>query len=154
MALKSLLFVSLVVAAAIAPMVDAQLGIISSLVNLIYIQGTLYCTPNGNVGVNGSATPVFPNAGVQLKCGENVVSTATTNGAGLFLMVLDPLQFLLSTLLTNCNLEVKTPLASCDAKLPSVGTLLSPLLSIGNTLLGFLNITNIVPAGFQFIPRI
>ncbi|KAJ0093833.1 hypothetical protein Patl1_25037 [Pistacia atlantica] len=113
MALKSSLFVSHFVAVALDPMAEAQLGIIGGLLNLIHIQGTVYCTANGNIGVNGTATPVFQ---------------------------------------TNCSLEVNTPLARCDAKLPEVGTLLSPLLSIGNTLLGFLNIANLVPAGFQFVP--
>ncbi|XP_031277132.1 uncharacterized protein LOC116135562 [Pistacia vera] len=152
MALKSFLFVSLFVAVALAPMAEAQLGIIGGLLNLIHIQGTVYCPANGNIGVNGTATPVFQNAGVQLKCGGNVVSTAKTNGAGIFSIVLDPLQYLLSTLVANCSLEVNTPLESCGAKLPEVGTLLSPLLSIGNTLLGFLNIANLVPAGFQSVP--
>ncbi|KAJ0035867.1 hypothetical protein Pint_24498 [Pistacia integerrima] len=97
-------------------MAEAQLGIIGGLLNLIHIQGNVYCTANGNIGVNGTATPVFQNAGVQLKCGGNVVSTAKTNGAGIFSIVLDPLQYLLSTPVTNCSLEVKTPLASCDCR--------------------------------------
>lgn len=89
---------------------------------------------------------------VQLQCGSgNVVSSATTNGSGLFSILLDPLQFLLSTLLTGCHLVVKTPLSTCDATLPSVGGLLSTLQLIGNTLVGLLNITNIIPTGFNFL---
>ncbi|KAK0608143.1 hypothetical protein LWI29_026145 [Acer saccharum] len=150
--LKSLLFVSLFVALMTAPIAEAQLGLISGLLGLIRIQGTVFCTSNGNMGVNGTATPVFPNALVQLQCGAgNVVSSATTNGSGVFSIVLDPLQFILSSLLTNCNLVVNTLLSNCNSKLPSVGGLLSSLQFVGNTLLGLLNVANIVPSGFQFL---
>ncbi|KAM7478576.1 hypothetical protein LguiA_026789 [Lonicera macranthoides] len=65
---------------------------------LIRIQGTVYCTANGNVCINGSSTPIFSNALVQLRCGNgNVVSSVTTNNSGLFLILLDPLQFVLSS---------------------------------------------------------
>ena len=64
MALKTLMFVCLLVAAMAlaAPMAEAQLGgLISGLLGLIKIQGTLFCTVDGNIGVNGTATPVFPS---------------------------------------------------------------------------------------------
>ncbi|KAI8566051.1 hypothetical protein RHMOL_Rhmol02G0009300 [Rhododendron molle] len=145
----SLLFVSLmVVAMAAAPMAEAQLGLISGLLGLIKIDGLVRCSVNAST----TTAPAFPNALVQLQCGSgNVVSSATTNGSGLFSIVLDPLQFLLSTLLTGCNLVVKTPLSTCDSTLPGVGGLISSLQLIGNTLLGLLNITNIVPSGFNFL---
>ncbi|CAK9138975.1 unnamed protein product [Ilex paraguariensis] len=155
MAFKSVLFVSLLIAAMAAPIAEAQLGLISGLLGLIRIQGTVFCTANGNMGVNGTATPIFPNALVQLRCGNgNVVSTSTTNGSGIFSILLDPIQFLLSSLLSSCNLVVNTPLASCNASLPSIGGLLSPLQFIGNTLAGLLNVANIIPAGFQFLPNL
>uniref|UniRef100_A0A5B7BLH4 Putative Pollen Ole e 1 allergen and extensin family protein n=1 Tax=Davidia involucrata TaxID=16924 RepID=A0A5B7BLH4_DAVIN len=155
MALKSPLFVLLLVAAMAIPKAEAQLGLLNGLLGLIRIQGTLFCTVNGNMGVNGTATPVFPNALVKLQCGAgNVVSSATTNGSGIFSIVLDPLQFLLSSLLSNCNLVVNTPLSTCNANLPSVGGLLSSLQLIGNTVQGLLNIANIIPAGFQFLPHL
>uniref|UniRef100_A0A2N9H7J4 Phylloplanin n=1 Tax=Fagus sylvatica TaxID=28930 RepID=A0A2N9H7J4_FAGSY len=151
MALKFFLFVSLMVAAFAIPIAGA--GLISGLLGLTRIQGTLFCTLNGNIGANGTSTPVFPNALVQLQCGAgNVVSSATTNGSGVFSILLDPLQYVLSSLLTDCNLVVNTPLSSCNAKLPSVGGLLSSLQFIGNTLIGLLNVANIIPTGFQFIP--
>ncbi|KAK6254485.1 hypothetical protein QQP08_014032 [Theobroma cacao] len=156
MALKTLMYVCLLVAAMAlaAPMAEAQLGgLISGLLGLIRIQGTVFCTMDGNMGVNGTATPVFPNALVQLQCGAgNVVSSATTNGSGVFSILLDPLQFLLPSLLNNCNLAVKTPLSNCNATLPSVGGLISSLQSLGSTLVGLLNIINIVPAGFRLLP--
>lgn len=98
---------------------------------------------------------LFADAPVQLQCGAgNVISSATTNSAGLFSILLDPLQFLLSSLLTNCNLVVNTPLSTCNSGLPSSGALLSPLRLIGNTLQGPLHITNIIPANFVFLPHL
>lgn len=88
---------------------------------------------------------------VQLQCNGNVVSSATTNASGVSI-VLDPLQYVLSSLLTNCSLVVSTPLANCNAKLPAAGGLIVSLQFIGNTLLGLLNAANTIPAGFQFIP--
>lgn len=66
MALKTLMFVCFLVAtmAMVAPpMAEAQQlgGLISGLLGLTKIQGTLFCTVDGNIGVNGSATPVFPS---------------------------------------------------------------------------------------------
>ncbi|XP_010548984.1 PREDICTED: phylloplanin [Tarenaya hassleriana] len=136
------------------PMAKAQLGGIGGLLGLIRIQGTVFCSLNGNVtsltNVT-SSTPVFPNAQVQLQCGpENiVVSTTSTNLSGAFSMILDPLQFLLSTLVSDCRLSVTTPLSVCNATLPSVGGLLSsPLKLVGNTVTGLLSIINLAPLGF------
>ncbi|KAL2470366.1 Pollen Ole e 1 allergen and extensin family protein [Abeliophyllum distichum] len=131
---------------------EAQQGLLGDLLGLISINGTVFCTVNGNIGVNGTATPVFPNAKVQLQCGAgNVVASATTNGSGQFSIALNPLLDLLSTLLSNCNLVVKTPLSICNANLPSVG-LTSSLKFVRTTLVGLLNIAEIVPASFQFLP--
>ncbi|KAE8708798.1 Late embryoproteinsis abundant protein Lea5-D [Hibiscus syriacus] len=154
MAMKTLVFVCVLVAAMAlgAPMAEAQLGgLISGLLGLIKIQGTLFCSFDGNMGANGTATPVFPNALVQLQCGGSVVSSSTTNGNGIFSILLDPMQFLVPSLLNNCNLAVKTPLSNCNASLPSVGALFSNLQLVGNTLIGLLNITNIVPVGFGLL---
>ncbi|KAL5541875.1 hypothetical protein UlMin_009585 [Ulmus minor] len=160
MALKSFLFVFLLVGVMAAPIAEAQLGglgglggIVGGLLGLIRIQGSVSCSLNGGINANGIAAPAFPNALVQLQCGNGtVVSSSTTNSGGIFSMVLDPFQFILSSLLTDCRLAVATPLASCNASLPSVGGLLSPLQFIGNTLNGLLNIANIIPAGFKFQP--
>lgn len=179
MALKTLMLLCLLVAAMalIPPMAEAQLsGLISGLLGLIKIQGTVFCTVDGNMGVNGTATPVFPSklllfchhifprkwlqmlsyiclldALVQLQCGGNVVSSSTTNGSGIFSILLDPLQFLVPSLINNCNLAVKTPLSNCNASLPSIGGLSSTLQVIGSTVAGLLNITNIIPTGFGFL---
>ncbi|PRQ39242.1 phylloplanin-like [Rosa rugosa] len=154
---KTLVFVSLLVIAALAvvPIAKAQLGglggLTAGLLGLIRIQGTLFCTANGRVSNAGaSLTPVFPNATVQLQCGSgNVVSTAITNTSGLFSIVLDPLQFLLSSLLSNCKLVVSTPLSSCNSSLSGTTILQSTLQLIGTTLAGLLSIINLIPAGFS-----
>ncbi|GER33368.1 pollen Ole e 1 allergen and extensin family protein [Striga asiatica] len=157
MALKSVIVFSLLLACIAMPLAEAQLGglgglggLVGSLFGIFRIQGIIYCTPNGNIGVNGTSTPVFPNALVQLQCGGNVVSTATTNGSGVFSILLDPLNFLLPTLISGCRVVVSTPLVSCNANLPSVGGLISNLQFIGSTITGPLNIANIIPIGFQF----
>ncbi|KAG4180435.1 hypothetical protein ERO13_A10G165200v2 [Gossypium hirsutum] len=154
MALKTLMLVCLLLAAmALIPLIaEAQLGgLISGLLGLIRIQGTVFCTVDGNMGVNGTATPAFPNALVQLQCGGNVVSSSTTNGSGMFSILLDPLQFLVPSLINNCNLAVKTPLSNCNTSLASIGGLSSTLQVIGSTVAGLLNITNIIPTGFGFL---
>lgn len=50
MGLKSLVYAVILVAAMGALMADAQGGFIGTLLGLIHIEGTLYCTVNGNIG--------------------------------------------------------------------------------------------------------
>lgn len=61
MALKSLALVGLVVAAIAVGMSEAQSGGNPNGIsfNLFGIQVTLYCTPDGNMGILGLATPPF-----------------------------------------------------------------------------------------------
>ncbi|ONI28243.1 hypothetical protein PRUPE_1G133700 [Prunus persica] len=151
MAFKIVLFVPLLVAAMALPLADAQLGnLLPPLLGLFRIQGTVFCTANGSVSVGGNAaTPVFPNATVQLQCGAgNGVSTVTANASGVFSILLDPLHFLLSSLLTGCRLVVTTPLATCNASLPPSGVLISALQFFGTTLVGALSVINVTPVGF------
>ncbi|XP_050216054.1 phylloplanin-like [Mercurialis annua] len=147
---QTLIFVLVLVCVMAAT--EAQLGLIGGLLGLIRIQGTLFCTLNGNIG-NGTATPAFPNANVQLLCGQNnrMIASATTNAFGIFSIVLDPLQFLVSSVLNGCNLKVDTPLSTCNPNLPSLGVLQSPLQLVGNTVAGALSVTNIIPRGFNFL---
>ncbi|CAN8269225.1 unnamed protein product [Cochlearia groenlandica] len=120
-------------------------GGLGGLLGLIRIQGILRCSVNNN-----ASSPVFPNAAVQLQCGgqNRVVSTTTTTGAGIFSMLINPLDILLTTLLSGCQLAVATPLSTCNASLPSVGQLLSPLNLVGNILNGLLRIVTLGPTGF------
>ncbi|CDO98850.1 unnamed protein product [Coffea canephora] len=147
MATRSILFISLAVAIMAIPIAEAQLGgLISGLLGSINVKGIVFCTLD--------VPPSFRvNALVQLQCGNgDVVSTTTTNSAGVFGFVLDPLQMLLSSLITNCSVVVKTPLSTCNVNLPSVGGLQSPLKYVGDTVLGLLNIANLIPSGFRLIP--
>ncbi|KAK3005355.1 hypothetical protein RJ639_015872 [Escallonia herrerae] len=137
-----LLFPLFAIAIAASTAEAQQLGLIS-------IQGTVFCALNGSIGVSGTSTPVFPNALVQLGCGGPVVANAATNRSGFFSIVLNPSPFPLSNVLSRCNLVVNTPLSTCNATLPAVGRLLSPLQLVGSTLIGLLNVTNLIPAGFQ-----
>ncbi|KAI3961168.1 hypothetical protein MKX01_035754 [Papaver californicum] len=159
--LKSFLFVFILVAVmTAAPLAEAQLGslgdiggIVSFILGLIRIQGKVFCSIDGNAGVNGTATPVFPNALVQLKCGSsgNVVSSTTTNSDGVFTMLLDPILTLLSALLKDCTVVVNTPLSTCNAALPINSILASPLKLLGKSVSGGLNIVNLVTTGFNML---
>ncbi|XP_075086471.1 phylloplanin-like [Nicotiana tabacum] len=119
----------------------------------IRIGGVVFCSVNGNLDViNGLPTQVFPNASVQLQCGaRNVVSITTTNGSGVFSLVLDPLVNTLPLLLSNCSLVVATPLSTCNASLPAEGLLQSPLQLV-NTIIGSIGLRPSVilgPTGFR-----
>ncbi|CAN4106235.1 unnamed protein product [Withania somnifera] len=112
------------------PVAVAQLGPLNGLLDLIHLDGVLYCSLNGKSDViNGISTPIFP------------MSSTTTNGLGVFSLVLDPIQNILSSLPSNRNLVVTTPLSTCNATLPSVGVLRSPLRFVGKTLVGVLSLS-------------
>ncbi|CAK8531681.1 unnamed protein product [Lathyrus sativus] len=136
------------------PQRNAQLGILNDLLGSANIQGTVLCTSNDNVDAISALTPVFSNAQVQLRCGGgNMLLNSTTNGDGKFSMLMEnPLLYDLSSLLTDCNLMVPTPLSSCNAKLPSAGGLTSSLKYVGTSRIGTRTLANIAPSGFHFIP--
>lgn len=119
MALANIFLVSLMVALIATPVAVAQLGgLLNGLLGSIRIDGVLFCSLNGII--NGTTTPVFPNASVQLRCGAgNVVSSTTTNGSGVFSLVLDPLQNILSSILSNCSLVVATPTIMSRPEIPT-----------------------------------
>ncbi|KAF1002513.1 phylloplanin-like [Apium graveolens] len=137
--------------------VEAQDGILSGILGggLFNIGGTVFCTLNGGMGVNGTNTPVFANALVQLKCGAgNIIGAATTNANGVFTILLNPLQFVLSSLLSDCKLVVPTPLSTCNSSLPAIGGLVSLLQSVGSILIGLLRVERFIPSGFNFFELI
>ncbi|KAF9620293.1 hypothetical protein IFM89_011028 [Coptis chinensis] len=150
MALKCLFFVSLLVVGLATPLAKAQLG--GTLDVLIRIQDTLFCTINGNISVNGTATPVFPNAAVLLQCGSGniVVASSITNSIGQFTILLDTSVFPVSSVLNNCRLLVNTTLATCNDSL-GTGLLSSVLQYIGNTVQGTVTIANLRPLVFKLI---
>ncbi|PWA34429.1 pollen Ole e 1 allergen and extensin family protein [Artemisia annua] len=150
MAMKSIVLVSLLVVVFASSQAEAQVPSVSG--SLININGTIFCSLNGNIVPNAvTPTPAFANALVQVTCGGNVVASTITNAAGIFNIFLNPLQFLLSSVLSSCQVVVATPLASCNASLPAVGLLQAPLQLAGTTVLGLLNVVNLVPALFQII---
>ncbi|KAL0857428.1 hypothetical protein Bca101_062582 [Brassica carinata] len=118
-------------------------GVVGGILGLINIQGVLRCSANGNV-----SAPAFINAGVQLQCrGQNkIISTSTTNSAGLFSMLVNPLQ--LSTPLSDCHVAVTTPLSTCNAALPTGQLLSSSLARVGETVSGPLRVAHLRPTGF------
>ncbi|CAI9118841.1 OLC1v1020468C1 [Oldenlandia corymbosa var. corymbosa] len=135
------------------------LGILGGIVqningtpSIIQLQGRLFCSVNGNTGGFLSQTPIFPNAAIQVQCGTNgdVVSTTTTNARGEFATLLKP--SLMNTLLNNCSVAVATPLSTCNANLPSVASLISPITSAGTTAFGDrFNIFRLTANQFQLI---
>ncbi|MQL92801.1 hypothetical protein Taro_025430 [Colocasia esculenta] len=135
--------------AAAAPMAYAQLGALGGLLGVVRVGGVVMCSANATAATAG--TPVFPNALVQLRCGGAVVSSATTNSNGAFSILLDPITTILSSLLSNCNLVVITPLSTCNAALPSTGLLQSALTLVGTALQGLLTVLSISPTGFTLV---
>ncbi|KAE9598665.1 hypothetical protein Lal_00022474 [Lupinus albus] len=152
MSLKYLLVTFLLIGAMAIPQAKAQLGLLNGLIGSFNIQGIVTCTSKDNMGINGAQTSVFSNAEVQLVCDGKVFSDATTNGAGMFSIMVDSLLFNLSSMLNGCNLVVTTPLSKCNSNLPSVGNLISTLHFGGTTLVGTQTVANITPSGFQFVP--
>ncbi|KAF9618966.1 hypothetical protein IFM89_002961 [Coptis chinensis] len=133
------------------PLAKAQLG--ETLAGLIRIEGTLFCTINGNISVNGTATPVFPNAAVLLQCGSGntvVASSITNNSTGRFTILLDTSVFPVSSVLNNCRLLANTTLATCNVSL-GTGLLSSSLQYIRNTVQGLVTIADLLPLGFKLI---
>ncbi|XP_073055213.1 phylloplanin-like [Primulina eburnea] len=151
MAIKNVL-IFLLVAISATSLADAQ-----STIGIIHVNGTLYCTTNGNItaGPNASATPVFPNAALQVACSADVVALApvngTTNSNGAYLVVLIPRpNATVNSIVSNCRLFVLTPLSSCNAALPATG-LVSNLRFV-KTVYGFLPLTYMAAAGFTLQP--
>uniref|UniRef100_A0A1D1YJ53 Phylloplanin n=1 Tax=Anthurium amnicola TaxID=1678845 RepID=A0A1D1YJ53_9ARAE len=149
MAPKFTLFAAILLAGvATAQVPHAQLPPLGDL-GLVRISGNVLCSFNAGTA---AATPAFPNAEVQLHCRDAVVSSVTTNSAGAFSMLLDPITPILSSLLNNCKLVVSTPLSTCNAALPSApGLLQSPLTLAGTALQGLLTVVNIVASGFSLV---
>ncbi|KAI3459263.1 hypothetical protein Pfo_015926 [Paulownia fortunei] len=158
MALKSLVLVGLVVAAIAGQMVEAQFGGNPNEINfnLLGVQVTLYCTPDGNMGIFGVATPPFKGANVQLQCGNNeIIANATTNSFGISYLVTNPVPVLpFFPPQSNCKLVVNTRLSNCNATLPSIGVLESALGFVGTYLLGNMKVANFAPTGFHYNPSL
>ncbi|KAL6293451.1 hypothetical protein ACE6H2_001593 [Prunus campanulata] len=92
-----------------------------SLVAAFYIQGTVFCTTDGNSGdaADPFLTPTFPNATVELQCGpaNTTIALVRTIKNGVFSILLDPLTSSAGPLISSCRLVLTTPLSSCNATL-------------------------------------
>ncbi|KAL3634580.1 hypothetical protein CASFOL_021634 [Castilleja foliolosa] len=121
--------------------------------NLLGVQVTLYCTPDGNMGIFGLATPPFKGANVMLQCGNNqIITTSTTNSYGITYMVTNPLPIIpFFPPQSNCKLVVNTTLSSCNPTLPSTGFLQSPLGFLGTSTIENKKVANFAPSGFHYI---
>ncbi|BFG34351.1 hypothetical protein CerSpe_206250 [Prunus speciosa] len=145
---KTILFVCVLIAAVSSVSKAQDLG----LGGVISIQGTVYCTVNGTVGAAGPLlTPKFPNATVVLKCGatNTTIASVTTTRAGVFSILLNLLHFNVSSILSNCNVVVTTPLAACNATLSPTQTLTSPLQLLKTTVIDNLPIISVGALGFH-----
>ncbi|KAJ4793399.1 Pollen Ole e 1 allergen and extensin family protein [Rhynchospora pubera] len=137
------LLAMLVFAGVVTPIAHAELlgGILGTVLS---VKGIVPCS----IGGNSSTTSVFPNAGVQLRCASSVLGSTTTDNNGAFSIVgLLPLVFNL----LGCNVVVTTPLVSCNASLPSTGSLTAVLKPVVSNL-GIL--LDIVPGVFSLVPNI
>ncbi|GFP92274.1 hypothetical protein PHJA_001371500 [Phtheirospermum japonicum] len=146
MALKPVLILVFVAIMAIS-FAEAQ-----SQLGIVHVNGTLYCTANGSPGANGNATPVFPNASVQVVCSPNVVPTtpanATTDANGVYRVVLVPWSNATAdSVVSACRLFVLTPLSNCNPTLPSAG-LVSNIQFVRSVFFSFLRVTYFVATGF------
>lgn len=72
--IKNLITCVLIIVMAI-PEAKAQVGILNDLLGSANIQGTVLCTSNDNVGVNGAAIPVFSSK-AKFHCHSSYVLTS------------------------------------------------------------------------------
>ncbi|KAM3755569.1 hypothetical protein ACB098_02G049200 [Castanea mollissima] len=149
MALKLVLFVSVMVAALALPIAKATLPIGAGTVVFQVQPSFVPCFINCSLGANVTIQ-AFPNAQVQLQCGAgNVVATTTTNAAGEFSFSLDAIRLSLSETLA-CDLLVRTPLSTCNSTLPSVGVLKLDIQFVATNVMGARITFTFRPVGFRY----
>ncbi|XP_065615920.1 phylloplanin [Quercus suber] len=138
MALKLVLFVSVMVAALALPIAKAQLSI----------------NPSIGLGVVLQVQPSFVPCSLGANCGVgNVVASNTTNGSGIFSLSVDFARVVISATvrLSNCNLVVVTHLSTCNATLPAVGVLQSTIQFVRTDVLIGRVVFIYRPVGFRYI---
>ncbi|OEL24150.1 hypothetical protein BAE44_0014831 [Dichanthelium oligosanthes] len=132
MAPKSLVLAALLVVAAAAGQVPRCAGLGAIANTSVVVSGMVPCAAGNSI--NMAMVPAFPNAGVQLVCGSNVVDSATTDANGVFVIKLVYVaKNLLTAIMGNqCKVVVVTPLGACDKSLAAAtGTLMAPLKLLG-----------------------
>ncbi|CAN6325269.1 unnamed protein product [Urochloa humidicola] len=132
MAPKSLVLVALlVVVVSSADQVPAALGASPSNSSVL-ISGIVPCAAGNSI--NAATAPAFPNASLNLVCGSKVVTVATADGNGAFLISMANVSkdLMVGVLGNQCKVVVVTPLAACDKSLATAtGTLTAPLKFLG-----------------------
>ncbi|PIM97432.1 hypothetical protein CDL12_30098 [Handroanthus impetiginosus] len=120
MGLKAILHLVLVALMAIA-IAEAQ-----NPIEMVRVNGTLYCSRGGGPGGSGNSAPVFPDAQVEIFCMANVISNSpvrTKNKSdGAYVLTLTPQpSATIESIIANCRIFVRTPVSSCNAELASAG---------------------------------
>ncbi|KAK7837423.1 phylloplanin [Quercus suber] len=162
MALKLVLFVSVMVAALALPIAKAQLSINPSIGLGVVLQvqpSFVPCSLGANVTAKYFNLTIvllclLLDAQVQLQCGVgNVVASNTTNGSGIFSLSVDFARVVISATvrLSNCNLVVVTHLSTCNATLPAVGVLQSTIQFVRTDVLIGRVVFIYRPVGFRYI---
>ncbi|WVZ56880.1 hypothetical protein U9M48_007351 [Paspalum notatum var. saurae] len=117
----------------------------SSKLGKLVVTGVVPC--NTGTLIDVATSPAFPDAKVELRCGGNAAAGGTTRRDGSFAIEAD-MTNALAALVGACQLVVDTPLAKCNASLPTTGALVSYLQG---PLAGMLSgVFRLAPAGFSF----
>ncbi|KAL0389970.1 UNVERIFIED_CONTAM: Nicalin [Sesamum calycinum] len=163
MALKPLMILVFVAVMALMSVAEAQ-----NTVGIVHVNGTSYCTADGSPAPHGTATPVFSSNYahsspfniyhhnmLRFKLSApttwfNSPSNATSNGNGVYLVVLLPRPNpSIASIVSNCRLFVLTPLSTCNPSLPSAA-LVSNLKFVRSVQVGFAWITYMVATTAKF----
>ncbi|KAJ1297198.1 hypothetical protein BS78_01G359300 [Paspalum vaginatum] len=132
MAPKSLVLGALLIVAAAAASTARGAALGTSTNTSALISGVVPCAVGNSI--NLATVPIFPNASLQLVRAGKVVTSATADGNGVFVINLVGIaRPMVSDLVTNgCKVVVLTPLGACDKSLAgAVGTLSAPLKLLG-----------------------
>ncbi|KGN57122.1 phylloplanin [Cucumis sativus] len=157
MSLKSNLLVLVMVIGGLgsAPlMAEAQIGNVRGLPPLMKVEGTVYCTADGNIGNIDLAYPIpfFTDARVEILgfLFGRALPPSVTDDSGSFSMYFRSTS--LSSVLTDSTIMVSTPLSNCNSTLPSTGFLSSTLEYNGTVVEDGNTIMTLVPKRFRFSP--
>ncbi|KAM0001469.1 putative phylloplanin [Helianthus debilis subsp. tardiflorus] len=147
MAMKSITLIIALVVVLVATQAEAQL---IPRIPVFNITGNVSCSVNGSIAVNSTnPLPPFPNALVQVLCNRIVRGVAITNRAGAFNIIFPSILINNQNIASSCRAVVATPLTTCNATLPSTGTLQAQLQVVSSIVVGLLNITTIRAGPFE-----
>ncbi|KAL8263692.1 hypothetical protein R6Q59_021822 [Mikania micrantha] len=154
MAMKYISLIIVLVVVLVTPQAEGQRLIPPiGVTTVLNVSGVVACSLNGS----SNSAPPFTNALVNLVCNGSVVASNTTNQSGTFTIILsNPVRTILSSILSGgCKIVVATSLATCNATLPSTGTLQAPVQIVENIVTGLLStLIGIVGGTFIFVNNI